>query len=472
MKKVILLLTLVFVALNANAFVGVCDSVPDENGHFNCPYIKSGSITWDDATKTLTLDNAVVEYYTEDVYDGVRPISITEDATIVVHGACQLLTNAFSALYIFSYEIKNITITGDGSLTTSSSWIDIFVNCTRLTIKDINLETVNGIANNGFGEWCALTFDHVQANIKGNVERFGEGISFKNCSITYPADAYIGQMDGYGYAIFCGDENIPEHIVISRGGNLPGDVNGDSEVSIADVNSLVNAILNDYSDSNFDVNGDHEVTIADINTLIELILNPSSEEPDHEYVDLGLPSGTLWATCNIGASKPEEYGDYFAWGETEPRETYSWNTYKWCNGSNNTITKYCTDSSFGMLDNKAELDPADDAAYVNWGPSWRMPTREQLIELGANCTWKRSQRNGVDGHLVTGPNGSSLFFPAAGYRYSSTLSGESTDGCVWSRTLSYGLPNSAYYLYFGTENVTMDDLFRYNGLTVRAVRVP
>ena len=163
MKKIFLLLTLVFAALSANAFVGVCDSVPDENGRFHCPYITRGTIPWDEATKTLTLDNAVVEYYTDDRYDGVRPISVTEDATIVIHGECKLITNGFSAMYFFSYSIKNISIVGDGSLYTSSTWIDIFLYSTRLTIKDIYLETVNGIAENGNGVNVALTFDNVQA---------------------------------------------------------------------------------------------------------------------------------------------------------------------------------------------------------------------------------------------------------------------------------------------------------------------
>ncbi len=273
MKKIILLLTLVFAALSANAFVGVCDSIPDENGRFHCPYITRGTITWDEATKTLTLDNAVVEYYTDDRYDGVRPISVTEDATIVIHGECKLITNGFSAMYFFSYSIKNISIIGDGKLYTSSTWIDIFLNCTHLTIKDIYLETVNGIANNGFGELCALTFDNVQADLKGSIERFGEGITFKNCSITYPADAYISQSSGYGYAIYCGNDDFPDHIVISRDGGKPGDVNGDSEVNIADVNALIDMILSGNHNAKGDVNEDNEVNIADVNALINMILS-------------------------------------------------------------------------------------------------------------------------------------------------------------------------------------------------------
>ena len=274
MKKFILLLTLVFAALSANAFVGVCDSVPDENGRFHCPYITRGTITWDEATKTLTLDNAVVEYYTDNRYDGVRPISVTEDATIVIHGECKLITNGFSAMYFFSYSIKNISIIGDGKLYTSSTWIDIYLYSTRLTIKDIYLETINGIAENGNGVNVALTFDNVQANIKGLVERIGEGITFKNCSITYPKDAYVVEMEGYGYTIRCGDQDIPDHIIISRDGDNAGDVNGDGEVNIADVNALINAVLSgNTSNSACDVNADGEINVADVNAVIDMILN-------------------------------------------------------------------------------------------------------------------------------------------------------------------------------------------------------
>lgn len=472
MKKVILLLTLVIVALNANAFVGVCDSVPDENGHFNCPYIKSGSITWNETSKTLTLDNAVIEYNTDNVYDGVRPIAITEDATIIVHGTCKLLTNAFSALYLFSYDIKNISITGDGSLQTSSSWVDIYLNCTLLTIKDIYLETVNGIANNGFGEWCSLTFDHVQANIKGNIERFREGISFKNCAITYPTDAYIGQLDGYGYAVFCGNEVFPEHIIISRTSHIHGDVNGDGEVNIADVNAVIDAILQGKNNPSCDVNGDNEINIADINAIIDIILGGGPAQNNHEYVDLGLPSGTLWATCNIGASKPEEFGDYFAWGETAPKAIYTWETYMWYNGTNGTMTKYCTNSSFGTVDDKTELLPEDDAAYVNWGKTWRMPTQEQCIELSNNCTWTWTTLNGVNGHFITGPNGNTMFLPAAGDHYKDKLGDVGSYGQFWSRTLNSNSPYAAYILFlhsYGLSGINAND--RYLGFSVRAVRL-
>lgn len=136
----------------------------------------------------------------------------------------------------------------------------------------------------------------------------------------------------------------------------------------------------------------------------------------HEYVDLGL--SVNWATCNVGASTPEEYGDYFAWGETATKENYDWSTYRYCNGSRNTITKYCDNQTYGSngyTDNLKILEAGDDAATVNWGGSWRMPTEAEILELKEDCTWTWITQNNVGGFKITGPNGNYIFLPAAGY---------------------------------------------------------
>ena len=124
----------------------------------------------------------------------------------------------------------------------------------------------------------------------------------------------------------------------------------------------------------------------------------------HEYVDLGLPSGTLWATYNVGANSPEEYGDYFAWGETQPKDTYTWSTYQYANGGspwgNPNLTKYCANSQYGYngyVDDLTILLPEDDAATANWGSNWRMPTQEEWWELGSNTTHTWTTQNGVNG---------------------------------------------------------------------------
>ena len=183
----------------------------------------------------------------------------------------------------------------------------------------------------------------------------------------------------------------------------------------------------------------------------------------YEYVDLGLPSGLKWATCNVGASSPEEYGDYFAWGETETKSVYTYD---------NSLTFEKTPEYLkanGYIDDEGNLTPEHDAAAANWGGSWRMPTKEQMEELVEHCEWEWTQVNGVNGAKVIGPNGSCIFLPAAGYRYGSSLSSDGDDGSYWSSTPDDdAYDNSAYYLYFftGSEYVGWDGI-RHVGLTVR-----
>ncbi|MCR5658495.1 MAG: hypothetical protein K6G25_04135 [Bacteroidales bacterium] len=193
---------------------------------------------------------------------------------------------------------------------------------------------------------------------------------------------------------------------------------------------------------------------------------------EHEYVDLGLPSGLLWATCNVGADSPEDYGDYFAWGETQPKDTYSWSTYQYCNGSNNTLTKYCNNSSYGyngFTDNLTTLQPSDDAATAQWGSGWRMPTKGEWDELFQNTTHVWTTQNGVNGRLFTAPNGNSLFLPAAGYRNGTSLGNAGTLGYYWSCSLYTGNPYYAWTLDFDSGDFFMLDYSRYRGQSVRPV---
>ena len=188
---------------------------------------------------------------------------------------------------------------------------------------------------------------------------------------------------------------------------------------------------------------------------------------EHEWVDLGLPSGTLWATCNVGANSPEEYGDYFAWGETEPKTTYSWSTYKYCKGTETTMTKYCTSSYYGTVDNKTELEPSDDAATVNWGPDWQMPSYEQCKELtnGSYTTTTITTLNGVEGRMITSKsNGNSIFLPATGYD-----SYRGSTVYYWSRSLSESGSNYACRKDFRASSNVL--CLRYSGESVRPVRV-
>ena len=172
--------------------------------------------------------------------------------------------------------------------------------------------------------------------------------------------------------------------------------------------------------------------------------------PVGEAIDLGLPSGTKWANMNVGASSPEEYGGYYAWGETEEKSNYSWSTYKWCNGSYDSLTKYCTSSSYGTVDNKTVLDPQDDVAHVKWGGTWRMPTLDEQKELLNKCTWTWTTLNGVNGYKVTGPNGNSIFLPAAGFRAGTGAYCRGRYGNYWSSSLLSSSSGGAYCLNFGS----------------------
>ena len=208
-----------------------------------------------------------------------------------------------------------------------------------------------------------------------------------------------------------------------------------------------------------------------------------------EAVDLGL--SVKWASFNLGATTPEEYGDYYAWGETEPyykslnpliwkegKETgYDWSSYKWCMGSSRALTKYCSDSSFGyngFTDTKTVLDAEDDAAHVNWGGSWRTPTDADWTELRNNCTWTWTTQNGVNGRLVTGSNGNSIFLPAAGclycmYNTYTYLEDAGVCGYYWSSSLESDAPCIAWLVYFGSSDVERANFDRRDGQSVRPV---
>ena len=192
------------------------------------------------------------------------------------------------------------------------------------------------------------------------------------------------------------------------------------------------------------------------------------ESEEHEYVDLGLPSGTLWATCNVGASKPEEYGDYFAWGETVPKDYYDWSTYFDTDDGGSTFKKY--NKNGGLT----ELQPEDDAATANWGSPWRMPSPDPIKELSDSryTATEWTQVNGVNGlKVMSKSNGNSIFLPAAGSRWDGKLRYAGSDGYYWSSSLDPHYGGNAYYLYFSSDGWDWGYNGRFYGRSVRAVRV-
>ncbi len=410
---------------------------PRYDSRNNCnAIIESASNTLIVGCKNTTIPNSVTKIGPCAFFgcDGLTSIDIPNSITSIGDNAFQYCTGLTSIV------IPN-------SVTEIGDWA--FADCTGLTDVYCYIADLSSVStgNNRFeldnGDYSGRTLHVLQGT----------------------ADAYRANKNWYPYF-----ERIVEDIFM-------GDVNGDLEVNIADINAVIYIILSgNGSTTAADVNGDGEINIADINAVIDIILGRNAEpEPEHDWVDLGLPSGTLWATCNVGANSPEEFGHHFAWGETEPKDVYDWSTYKWCNGSDTTITKYCTNSEYGyngFVDNKTELDLVDDAAYVNWGPSWCMPTFEQQQELYENCSSVWTTKNGVNGRLFTGPNGNTLFLPAAGGRWDGSLYYVGSYGYYWSRTLytcfSYSV--LAYNLDFTSGYVGCDGDNRIIGFTVRAVR--
>lgn len=198
-----------------------------------------------------------------------------------------------------------------------------------------------------------------------------------------------------------------------------------------------------------------------------------------EYVDLGLPSGLKWAKCNLGAPKPSEPGDHYAWGETDPKAEYTWATYKWMQAGQSEakyITKYTIadgetggiwyDSSGAFIgDNKTALVAADDAATAKLGSPWRMPTIDEFQELIDKCTWTWTTQDGVNGYQVDGPNGNAIFLPA-GY----LVIGSYRAGYYWSSSLSTTESDCAYSLDLNSDRYFIARTYRYFGCTVRPVR--
>lgn len=217
-----------------------------------------------------------------------------------------------------------------------------------------------------------------------------------------------------------------------------------------------------------------EITVSELEKKIEALLKPSAEFEDiivngHTYhlgvsgaVDLGL--SVKWATTNVGASSPADYGDYYAWGETATKSDYSWDTYfDSVNGSSSDFDKY-------GINKKTVLDQVDDVAHVKWGGSWRMPTNAEQDDLRNKCTWVWTTYDGHNGYVVAGSNGNSIFLPAAGYRIDGSLDNDGSYGCYWSSTL-FGAFSSyeSCLVTFTSGSVDWNRARRCSGRSIRPV---
>ena len=279
---------------------------------------------------------------------------------------------------------------------------------------------------------------------------------------------------------------------------LKGDVNGDGEVNVTDVTMIVEHVLGQNNSSfivaNADVNGDGSITVTDVAEAVNIILDgnggdnngsgngsgigdtsqayltcPNNNHP--HMIDLGLPSGTRWACCNVGADKPEAYGGYYAWGETEEKRVYNDVTYQHCTGED-------TDGD-GMYDDGCVWQSLDyqiagtqyDVAHVQWGGSWVMPSHDQQVELLDNCTYEWAKKNGVEGIQFTGPNGGTIFLPASGFRMDDHIRSVNWSGRYWSSTRHTPYGSRAYIIliYTNSPSASRTEWERIVGLTVRPV---
>ena len=254
-------------------------------------------------------------------------------------------------------------------------------------------------------------------------------------------------------------EVVDGKIVVSNGSSSV-EINKDEVLTVS------------YRGKKGDVNGDERVDIGDVSTILGLIANGDEGENGHapagvEAVDLGLPSGTKWANMNVGAETPEDYGSYFAWGETQSKDKYSWSTYLYWNDSDGE-----GDVDSGELANLGSdiAGTEYDAATANWGSPWRMPSKEQVQELLDNTTSTWTTQNGVNGYRFTGSNGNSVFLPAAGYGWDSDLGTAGSNGYYWSSSLGEGYPGYARRLGFDLGGARWGNYYRFYGFTVRPVR--
>ena len=245
-----------------------------------------------------------------------------------------------------------------------------------------------------------------------------------------------------------------------------GTLNGTATFN-SDLSGTLNLVLKNGKVKN---NGGTEFTF---------LIKYNGQIDSKQFVDLGLPSGTKWAKCNVGADKPEAYGKYFAWGETEDKsdhKPYDWSNYKWANKSNIRITKYCTNpdhGSKGFTDGRTELEASDDAA-TRYDKMSSTPTQAQMEELMDKCTWTWKAWNGVYGYEVKGPNYNRIFLPAAGYYRERKLENEGIRCYYWTKTLDTNASMLAVTLfcikYTDSEDKSIFSDNRCLGLSVRGVR--
>ena len=343
------------------------------------------------------------------------------------------------------------------------------------------------IVGNGFVEvtergicWSTYTNPTVNGNHAANGSGTGQfTVSMNNLTAgtTYHVRAYamVGGEPVYGNEVSFATE-ASYTISTSSNPSNGGSTTGGGTYNQGATCTLTAIANNGYTFQRWTRNGTQVSTSATYSFTVTESANfvaVFEAEPQGDWVDLGLPSGLLWATRNVGASSPEDYGDYFAWAETQPKSYYDWDTYTYTCGDYYDMTKYCNYSGYGCngyADNLTILQAGDDAATAKWGSGWRTPTEEEWRELLDHCTSVWTTQNGVRGRRFTGSNGNTLFLPAAGCRWDGNLNNAGRDGDYWSSSLYLDILYCARRCYFNSGYCNMSHDDRYGGHSVRAVR--
>ncbi len=393
-----------------------------------------------------------------------------------------------------------VTMTGYGQVGFCSYHND-YPFITRITIYELNAEPISVRA-------CDLTMeygDEVPA-LTWTATQDGQPVSISGEPYLH-TEATRDSKPG-NYTIYCEPGSVTTAGVVFVNGTLTitshtqGDVNGDTVVDVADIATVISVMAAVGSDPvsarNADVNHDGVVDVADIATVISIMAGKGDDQPstghapkDAVAVDLGLPSGTKWANMNVGAERPEDYGLFFAWGETtgytsdtSDGHLFDWTTYKWMNEGQSDwlqINKYqvedgytdaCWYDSNGNFigDGKNDLDISDDAARANWGGQWVMPTYEDMWELFDNTIINWTTENGVYGcRFTSNVNDNFIFLPAAGIHDGGSLYDLSAGGYYWSASVCPSDSCGALLLYFESGSTYPDIIYRYVGLSVRPV---
>lgn len=346
-----------------------------------------------------------------------------------------------------------------------------FYNCISLTSIKIP-STVKRIPNSAF-EWCSALSE---VTFSKGVEAIGFYSFSRTALVNVVIPEGVKSIESYAFDNTPTLESIdlPSTITNFEGNNIYNYDNNLKSITLRAIN------LPQTSDGAFDDVDFENCTLYVHNARINLYKNtypysqftnieaiPGTEGEEitaGEAVDLGLPSGTLWADRNVGALKPEGRGDYFAWGETETKAQFNWENYKF--GTQYALTKYCSDSYYGNVDNLNTLEAEDDAATANWGDGWRMPTQQEMQELIDNCTWTWTNQNGVYGYKVTGRNKNSIFLPEEGGRDDHYT----TD--YWTASSNNQWAYYLYFHYYDDKNNAhhINDIPRCNGRIIRPVK--